>query len=104
MDVLQDEAEKGPEPAEIPLADVDAVDRDPPALDIVKAQQQVDERGLPGSGCADNADALARVHVERHILEDPLRFAAVIRADVISEPYVIEDDVTTCGCIRNRRV
>ena len=45
---------------EIQLADVDAVDENPPALHVVEPQQQVDERRLARARGADDADALAR--------------------------------------------
>ena len=38
--------------------------------DVVEAQQQVDERRLPRSGRADNADALAGRDFERDVAED----------------------------------
>ena len=41
------------------VADVDAVDRDAPALDLVEAHQQVDQRRLAGAGRADDGDGLA---------------------------------------------
>jgi hypothetical protein len=39
---------------------VHAVDRDPPPLHVVEAQEQIDQRRLAGPGGPDNADALAR--------------------------------------------
>ena len=45
---------------EVHLADVDAVDEDAPAGDVVEPQQQVDDRRLPRAGGADDADPLAR--------------------------------------------
>ena len=38
-----------------------AVDRDPAAVDLVEAHQQVDERRLAGAGRADDGDRLARL-------------------------------------------
>src|SRR6185437_17131762 len=40
--------------------DIGAVDQDTAALDLVEAQQQIDERRFAGAGMADEADALAR--------------------------------------------
>ena len=49
----------------VTLRDVLAVDQDAAALEVVEAQQQVDQRRLAGAGAADQADALARPDVER---------------------------------------
>ena len=68
-DVLQHEAEQPPQLVEIQLADVDAVDQDPSAADVVEPQQQVDERRLARPGRADDADALARLDDERDVAQ-----------------------------------
>ena len=60
MHVLQHEAEQPAQLGQVELADVDAVDRDAAAADVVEPQQQVDERRLARAGRADDADALAR--------------------------------------------
>ena len=41
------------------VRDVLAVDQDAALLEVVEAQQQVDERRLAGAGAADQADLLA---------------------------------------------
>jgi hypothetical protein len=53
-------------------ADVLAVDGDAPALRLVKAQQQVDQRGLARARAADQADALARADVQVQVVDDLL--------------------------------
>ena len=85
MHVLQHEPEQRPERAELQLADVDAVDEDPPAADVVEPQQQVDDRRLARSGGADDADALARLDTERDVAQHAV--LAVVR-----EPDVLELD------------
>ena len=50
--------------------------RDAPALHVVEPQQQVDERRLARAGRADDADALARLDLERHVLQHPVRLAS----------------------------
>ena len=67
MDVLQDETEHPAQLAEVHFANVDAVDQNAPARDIVESQQQTDEGRLPRARCADNPDPLARLHFERHV-------------------------------------
>ena len=43
----------------VDLGDVLAVDQDAAALEVVEAQQQVDQRRLAGARAADQADLLA---------------------------------------------
>ncbi len=73
VDVLQHQAEQPAQLVERQLADVDAVDENPPAADVVEAQQQVDQRRLAGARGADDADALAGPDLERHVLENVVR-------------------------------
>ena len=64
------------------VGDVLPVDQDAAALDVVEAQQQVDQRRLAGAGAADQPDLLAGLHVERQVVDDA-RLAAVVEADVL---------------------
>ncbi len=57
--VLQHHAEGPAQVVAGHLAGVDAVDGDAPAVDLVEAHQQVDERRLAGAGRADDRDRLA---------------------------------------------
>ena len=50
------------------------------ALEVVEAQQQVDQRRLAGARAADEADLLARLHRQRQVLDDALALA-VVEAD-----------------------
>ena len=50
--------------------DVLAVDQDAPALEVVEAQEQVDERRLAGARAADQADLLAGRDGQRQIVDD----------------------------------
>src|SRR6202035_598351 len=52
--------------------DVDAVDSDRAFLDIVKPQQQRDERGLAGAGVADDGYGFAGLDGEGYVAEDPV--------------------------------
>ena len=72
VDVLQHQAEHARAARRGPLADVDAVDRDAPLLHVVEPQQQVDDRRLARAGGADDRHALARLDVERHVLQHRL--------------------------------
>ena len=52
------------------VRDVLAVDQDAARLQVVEAQQQVDQRRLAGARAADEADLLARRDVQRQVLDD----------------------------------
>ena len=62
--VLEDHPERPAEVVAGQVAGVDAVDRDPPAVELVEAHQQVDERRLAGAGRPDDRDGLAGLDVE----------------------------------------
>jgi hypothetical protein len=49
-----------------------AVDRDPPAVDLVEAHQQVDEGRLAGAGRTDDRDRLAGLDVEVEVVDQGL--------------------------------
>ena len=51
-------------------------DRDPALVGVVQPHQQVDERGLAGAGVADDADQLARFHLQGDVLQH--RFVALV--------------------------
>ncbi len=53
------------------VGDVLPVDEDAAALDVVEAQQQVDQRRLAGARAADQPDLLAGRDGQRQILDDP---------------------------------
>ena len=55
------------------FAHVDAVHEDPSALRIVEAQQQIDDRGLPRPGVADQCERSSRLDFKAHALQHPLR-------------------------------
>ena len=49
--------------------DVDAVEGDPAAVDVVEAHHEVDQRRLAGAGGADDRDRLAGLGDEREVLD-----------------------------------
>ena len=61
MDVLEHQTEEAANVSHIELADVDAVNADPAALDVVEPQQQIDERRLARAGGTDDTETLARL-------------------------------------------
>ena len=68
--VLEDHAEGAAQVVAGHLARVDAVDRDPAAVDLVEAHQQVDERRLAGARRADDRDRAARLGHEVQVLDE----------------------------------
>ena len=48
----------------VPLADVDAVDENRAALDVVEAAERRDDRGLAAAGGADQGDFFAGPHAK----------------------------------------
>ena len=50
------------------LRDVDAVEGDRTAVELVEAHDQVDQRGLARAGRADDRDGLAGLGDERQVL------------------------------------
>ena len=56
----------------IPFANVDAVDQDRAALDIVKSAQRRDDRGFAAAGGADQSDFFAGTHAKRNTFEHRL--------------------------------
>ena len=94
--VLQDDAELAAQVLDVQFADVDAVEKDLPALDVVEAQQELDGGGLAGAGVADDGDGLAGLDAEGNVAQDPV-FLAGIGAAVIGEPDVAKFDFAAHG-------
>ena len=60
------------------VADVDAVDQDRAAGDVVEPRQQVDQRRLAGAAAADDRDHLAGADRERHAAQRAAAVAVVV--------------------------
>ncbi len=69
--VLQDDAEAAAKPGEVLFADVDAVDQDAAALDVVEAHHQAGDGGLAGAGVADDGGGLVGFDDEADAAEYP---------------------------------
>ena len=70
--VLQDDAEALAEGFEVLLADVDAVDEDAAALDVVEAHHEADDGGLACAGVAYDGGGLVGFDGEGDPAENPL--------------------------------
>src|SRR6266404_2439308 len=57
--VLKNDAEQAAQVLEIDFADVDAVEQDLAALNVIEAKKERDQRGLAGAGVADDGEGLA---------------------------------------------
>lgn len=89
--VLKDNAEQAAEVLKIDFADVNAVEKNLAALDVIKAQEKGDQRGFTGAGVADDGKSLAGLDAERDIAEDPVVFARIGNG-AITEPNVAKFD------------
>src|SRR5690606_15238108 len=69
---LLDDAELPPVGGEVELADVDAVDEDAPALELVEARDELADRRLARAGVADERDGLPGLDDEVEALEHGL--------------------------------
>ena len=68
MGVLKHHGDMAAQLVPLNMADINAVDGDGPALDIVKAVDEVRDRSLSGSRGAHEGDLLSRLRVEADIL------------------------------------
>ena len=89
--ILQHDAELAAQVVQIYFANVDAVEQNLAALNVVEAQQQLNDRGLAGAGVADDGERLAGFDAEGNVAQDPI-FVLGCRAAVIGEPDVAEFD------------
>src|SRR5258708_36758319 len=89
MRVLQDETHEPSQIREVEIANVDAVHRDTPAIDVVEPEQQVGDGRLAGTGRADDTDALTGPDLEAHVAKDVIII-------LIRKPHTLEDDMS-CG-------
>src|SRR4029077_10328468 len=89
--VLKNDAEQAAEVLQIDFADVDAVEEDLAALNVVEAWEERDESGLSGASVADDGEGLAGLDAEGDITEDPIVFAGIGNG-AIAEPNIAEFD------------
>src|SRR4030095_14732068 len=73
---------------QVPVANIDAVEKDLPLLHIVKAHKQVRDRSLARTRRSDQSDAFTDVHLERDVLQNPVVL-------FVGEPHVAEFDLAT---------
>src|SRR5690606_36949070 len=103
-DILLDDADLSPQRGERHVTDIDAIDRDAAAGDVVEARQQRRDRGLAGTGRTDEGDRLARpdfeVDVPQHRAIRGVAEGDVLVADVPSQV----SDVTGTGTIDDLRI
>ncbi len=75
--VLQHDAELAPQILDVQFADIDAVEKDLAALDVVEAQQELNGGGFAGAGVADDGDGLTGLDAEGDVAQDPIVFAGI---------------------------
>ena len=80
---LQHDADLAPQPGEVDHREIDAVDQHAPALRHVEPLHQLGERALARARGADDADDLAGLDVEAHVVQDLGPVDAVAESDVL---------------------
>ena len=88
LEILENNADLTPEYRDLPLSDagyIPAADHDLALVDPLLADQRLDQRGLAGSGLADDRHELARLDMEIDLVQSPdilrIYFTDVIIAD-----------------------
>src|SRR6185437_2094052 len=96
--ILQHDAEALAELAQVPLAQVQAVEKDAALLDVIEAQEEAGDGGLAGARMPDNRQARAGLGDEADVAQDPI-------LALVGEPDVVELDAASRGegRTRNRR-
>src|SRR5580765_5198012 len=106
--ILEHDSKMPAQVLQIKEADIYAIEEDLAALNIVKAQQQRNQRGFTGSGVADNRESLSRRNSEGNVAQYPVLFDLPgvlllracqhrLRGPAIAEPHIAEFDFTTCS-------
>ena len=72
------------------VADVDAVERDAAAVELVEPHDEVDERRLAGAGRPDDGDGLTGAHRQVEVLDERL-------VGRVGEGHVLERRRAPCG-------
>jgi len=84
--ILQDDPDMAPERAQVPFTHVNAADFDGALLNIVRAVQQLDRRGLAGARGADHRDFLARCDAERYSFEHRIA-CFIVKPDMVKDHF-----------------
>ena len=79
--------------------DIDPVKGDPATVELVEPHDEVDQRGLPRPGRADDRDGLPRLDDEVEVLDE--RLGLVIRERDVLEAHLAA--VPGIACVRDRR-
>ncbi len=87
--ILQHDAEHPPQILQVHLANVHAIEQNLAALNVVEAQQQLNDRRLARAGVPNDRQRLARLHAEGNVAKHPILFLRSCAA-VIGEPHVAE--------------
>ena len=90
--ILQHNSELPPQFLQIEQANVDPVQEDLPALNIVKTQQQGDQRRFPRASVTDNRESLPRRNAERNVAQHPILVGKFL-ALLVTEPHIPKLDL-----------
>ena len=85
--ILQNHAEALAQGAAVKVPDIVAVEGDGTGVHIVEPHQQLDHRGLAGTGGADNGNLLPGLDIAAEVVDD--RFVRCV-----AEPHMVEGDLS----------
>ena len=92
MGILEHHAQRSPQIRLLDLVDIDTVVTDLAVCDIIEAVDQVGDRRLSCSCCADKGNLLSRFRIQADIVKHDLIL-------VITEVYVVKDNCAFLFCI-----
>src|ERR1700722_16548473 len=70
--ILQHNSEKLTQILQTNFANIDAVEENLAALNVVEPQQQLDDRGFARARVADDCESLAGLYAERNVAQHPV--------------------------------
>ena len=91
--ILQHNSEVPAQILQIKKANIDSIQKDLPALDIVETQQQRNQGRLAGARVPDNCKCLTRRNPERYVAQHPI-FVGGLRDVSIAEPHIAKLNFT----------
>src|SRR5688500_20127502 len=89
-DLLKHHREILPHRLQVPVPEIDAIEQDSSALDVVETHQEIGDSRFSGTSVTDQSNGLARFHYKRDVLEHPVLV-------FISKPDILKLDSAFCA-------
>src|SRR2546430_1244632 len=89
--ILEHDAELAAKVLQLDGSNVLAVEKNLTALNVVEAEKQRNERGLAGTGVADDGEGLARCDAKREVAQNPV-FVCRLGNIAVAEPDIAKFD------------